>query len=602
MEKILIITIILFSITAQGYSQSKEKNLEKYWYYRERLKNFVKVSSFYHEQGTNLPAARISESGTDIHWDDGNGTFSHYIGMLATEYKLLKTYNQDYTQTVKDLYYALKTFDRLDAQAEMYYRDPQVNQSSDLNGFFIRSDITPDFISKFANDGYDSYFKQNSVKFGSVFDPDSVYENGNNEMSEDNVWHLLEAYSLIIALVDNEYVDGQLIYFKSEVQADIDRIMNMMQHNNMVHTIAWDIMPPSNIKDDLAYKWYVENPATNNLVPDGDGTDGTMLYMAYAFAKAGNRLTGNSSFLPPNYSELIYKKMLATPLIQTCLSLDVYEAVGVIYTPLPAPFSFVDVELSIKGGGYHEKIYDFVPINRVSTVRSKYTCLHDIVDDDYELRTLCATANLTDEDNKPPYEILIDKQNQNIVAKYEHLPLIWCILNNDYSRITTDHSSFIHELLSKAPKCGPFYFNPDNNGGEWAYHSRLVWPERNLEDVERGQYNGLDYMLLHNLYWLSTLNKNYSDNITYSQSSNSNSIVYADNSITCSSPILLNNNSLELNAANSIYFGPGFKVDITNGNSFFANTNINNLTFKVYSTENYTGCEHLPVRNNSMQE
>ena len=55
--------------------------------------------------------------------DDGNGAFNHYISMFTIEYKLLKIYGQDYSQTIKELYFALKSFKRLDVIAELYYRD-----------------------------------------------------------------------------------------------------------------------------------------------------------------------------------------------------------------------------------------------------------------------------------------------------------------------------------------------------------------------------------------------------------------------------------------------------------------------------------------------
>src|SRR5664279_3274695 len=84
------------------------QNLNKYWDYRERLKRFVYVSSNFNETGTNIPAECISDDESTISWDDGNGSFNHYISMLATEYRLLKNGKQDYSKTICELYYALK--------------------------------------------------------------------------------------------------------------------------------------------------------------------------------------------------------------------------------------------------------------------------------------------------------------------------------------------------------------------------------------------------------------------------------------------------------------------------------------------------------------
>jgi hypothetical protein len=43
------------------------------------------------------------------------------MGMLATEYKLLKNEGKDTTKTLQELLYALKAIERLDTSAESYY-------------------------------------------------------------------------------------------------------------------------------------------------------------------------------------------------------------------------------------------------------------------------------------------------------------------------------------------------------------------------------------------------------------------------------------------------------------------------------------------------
>ena len=77
-----------------------------------------------------------------------------YIAVLDTEYKLLNNQGLDTYQTRKELYYALEAFNRLDLNAESYFNlagTSNPNQAisppiSDLNGFFIRDDMTDNFL------------------------------------------------------------------------------------------------------------------------------------------------------------------------------------------------------------------------------------------------------------------------------------------------------------------------------------------------------------------------------------------------------------------------------------------------------------------------
>ena len=80
---------------------------------------------------------------------------------------------------------------------------------------------------------------------------------------------------------------------------------------------------------------------------------------------------------------------------------------------------------------------------------------------------------------------------------------------NNFSYIIDKDRAYVKGLLDAAPSEGPYKFI--NNGSlkfgsyVWSSPSRLIWPDR-LGDVTKpvtGHFNGLDYMLLHNLYLLS---------------------------------------------------------------------------------------------------
>ncbi len=151
------IGIILLSLFTEIIkAQNPELNLIKYWNYRERLRKYFIAISPNNEKGTNIPASSITGNGyRTLSWGDGNGCLQYYIGLLATEYRLLKLFGLDYTNTRNELFYALKAVERLDITAEEYFRRGLnkpvfctlagticiYSDTLDHNGFFIRDDV-----------------------------------------------------------------------------------------------------------------------------------------------------------------------------------------------------------------------------------------------------------------------------------------------------------------------------------------------------------------------------------------------------------------------------------------------------------------------------
>lgn len=89
----LIITIIFIFIQIYSFSQiSGDNNLDRYWFYRERLKYFVKVGV--NEEESCISSFRNRSVGPngdlnqELHFGDQTIFLNWYIGVLATEYKL----------------------------------------------------------------------------------------------------------------------------------------------------------------------------------------------------------------------------------------------------------------------------------------------------------------------------------------------------------------------------------------------------------------------------------------------------------------------------------------------------------------------------------
>jgi hypothetical protein len=148
---------------------------DRYWQYRERTRrHFVKIGK---EDGESIPIIRIEPEyemliipadkvnlavPDDQKWEtvkgkiffgDAGVDLGYYMGMLATEYAVLKKEGADLTAIKNELYYAINAFNRLDFNAELYFQ----TGSGNLNGFFIREDSPSEFYEQFEELGDDAH-------------------------------------------------------------------------------------------------------------------------------------------------------------------------------------------------------------------------------------------------------------------------------------------------------------------------------------------------------------------------------------------------------------------------------------------------------------
>jgi hypothetical protein len=608
--KIIILLIYIGNVV---HCQDNQQNLRKYWYYRERLKKFVLVSSNYNENGTNIPGSDINLTKDLLSWDDGNGALNQYISMLATEYGLFKKFGNttEAKNTASQLYYAIKSFERLDRIAEAIKDPNHVQQTSDLNGFFLRNDMNVNNESswnKYKYGGSSAYFDQPNYFIGIP----------NEENSLDNCIHLIESFTLVNALVDNEIIDGIVVNFKQLAKDNINRMIQNMQHYNA--PIPQYICLGGSLVDicltPFSYTWYVSNPLTNTLSQEGNGTDFTMLYASYGFSEAANKILGMVLFNGiTNYSDDLFKILLTYPLADVSIKLTIYQKMAAITGAI-----YTDVELKINTPYTSDKVFDLVPDEPKIWVPNPFFPFVNIeVDayailaensktwkldyDDYKIRSLSSTGNISDYNGLSSPESLLKKQNFYTVLKYEHLPLIWAVNNKNFGYINSEEKNYIKNLLNTAPVCGPYYKSSTDNGGIWSSVSHLIWPEKNGNGT--GYFNGLDYMLLHNLYWLT--NFQYPTNVNYIQTSGLPLQAIATNQVSCSSNVSCTNGPIVLMAANRVILSPGFIVTPTNANNFIATSfagmyaDNSGLIFQKVSLDNYQDCSGFLKSTNLKQ-
>ncbi|WP_430405145.1 hypothetical protein [Fluviicola sp.] len=157
-----ILGVILFSLIAPTTGFGQNPNMpnwhSKYWFYRWRLRNdFMVMGS---EDGQSLVAEqRNTERRGIIKWSDAMIQHGYYLTMLAIEHKILETKGRyaDLKNNERELYFAIKAFERVDRNTETFYSSEGNDQDAyrhgdsplppDVNGFFFRDDVPPDYIN-----------------------------------------------------------------------------------------------------------------------------------------------------------------------------------------------------------------------------------------------------------------------------------------------------------------------------------------------------------------------------------------------------------------------------------------------------------------------
>lgn len=147
-----LLTALMLSVYVLSSAQGIDSTLSnRYWVYKDRfLKFYTHVGGT--DPGESLPMDVIRRnlncgdfSGDRIESGDVMAAMFEYLGVLATEYAILKqTDDYEKQEACKhELYYAIRAIDRVDRFAEIeFFKDPD---SIDTKGFFVRDDIRENY-------------------------------------------------------------------------------------------------------------------------------------------------------------------------------------------------------------------------------------------------------------------------------------------------------------------------------------------------------------------------------------------------------------------------------------------------------------------------
>jgi hypothetical protein len=529
MKKFFLFVMLYTAGYGLAVGQAEKYNLEKYWRYKDRFLNefIVLPNGNQTSAGMSIPAMEIqldaSGNKTFINYTDGNANLSHYLSVLATEYKLVKNDGSNYDKVIEELYYALSAIDRIDQNSESFFRSDGSVVASDKNGWMIRDDVTPQFwINYSARLGIPG---GDPAKFVSGYHADGTYDR--ESFSQDNVFHLLEGLALVNKLVSSEYVDvaGRSVDFAAWAKDITTRVIKMMQHSSQnIYLLnvkdkpfecvfsppkkwLWIVDPAWATLSQTTYEiccngfktgWYIQNPVTKELAAEGSGVDfDTWGFFSYGLVRAGNKITG----LDYNFdrSSGVLQQQLFTSWFNGELTGTLDEIGGVISTPV---LNFITSNLT----GLPVPLPDGVKQDLIKALGSPI-----VQKDPYKVKTLATIGNVFGEDTF--WKLRTTEKN-----RYSQFMLMYLLLHgapSDYTTTSAEYisdKSFFADLLFKAPCTGPRNYrtsSTDDYNVEWSASSRLVWPERNGVTVDSDgihrdkKYNGLDYMLLHNLYCLA---------------------------------------------------------------------------------------------------
>lgn len=548
-----ILILILIMIGTDISAQDMSKNHQKYWYLRSKLRNdLMKVGL---NQGESIPMTFRGKNATAANPDKtltgGGDLISEigiYLGVLATEYQLLSRNNQNTDSVRRELYCALNAVNRLDYNAEPLY-----GYSNSLNGFLIRDDIPGNFVlqnykhfnyynqwsgntttdvvqkvdhkgtqrpvpNTFANDrGFQSVIPVGQWETSSVY-----YENyqkkgtaDNMAMSQDHLISLMYGLRLIIEYVDASanyqnqtflYGDGAYSSIKDEAQVISDRIVKYLKNNN------WRIKEPNG--DDVS-----------------DHNGGNVLAYAYPFAQIAGKINqpGTSvdhwnslQYLVPTVDQA-YHDAHSTQLgfweFQTAskgagITFDLITQIAQLSSGCQCLFDKVGGNTVQIITLIVEKIWKWlgtvfgwiqnIGVSIVNTVTpiswTNSTLLGSVAN------ATALAPGASQENKRIKY-----RQDYALLTNFLYQEQYVSGLNQPLLNIYNSVLSRTSDILNSAPCDGPRNFSDPANSipsydiYEWSSSSLIEHTNTlgsdNL-DFQGGEYNGLDYMLYHNLYYL----------------------------------------------------------------------------------------------------
>ena len=450
-KKIFILIFTLISVN-NIFSQNDSLNDIKYWHYRERLNYFVQPGENRGESQIVGIRNRFEFNALDLNFGQHAIYFGYYIGMLATEYKILSQ-NKDIRSiaTQYELQLALKQYiNYLDKTESIVFK----NLKDSFDGFFVRESVPCDFLENKNRKEYfnnnlkntDIWNYSNPGQFGKlpkghpgwvefVSECDSIPK----AMSQDEAIGLIYGLALVYkCMPDNSF---EKIAAKEIAVKVIDYIRNSSRLYGKSLTFRWNMYRPN-----------------GNKIKTHEG--GLSWFYAHGFMKAAH-------YFDKDYDNIL-KKISRYPQ-------EIFFQLGQFF-PNPNPDNTTMITtLAVVGNSWRATV---PVIGLIFNMNTSY------------------------------FGINAKTKKQDWDTFYI---LSWEVLHEKRKKMDNRLSKTKYQL-NNAPFDGPYnYYNGINpKGSGWS--SSYRWHHKKdmqMGDVNGigGNYNGLDYMLLYNLYKIVNQNK-----------------------------------------------------------------------------------------------
>lgn len=539
--------LIVIGLIAYGYSfaQTDLLNMQKYWKFRNSFtERFIKIGP---DNGESLPAGKlrpkdcidnINNDGDGygwMHWGDGMIRQGHYLGLLATEYKLLKNSGKDLTAIRNELYYALYAIRRLDIGAE----DNQegfygINVAPALNGFYNREDVGPHFATdNWGNDDIEmrctnsAFYRNNNA--AEINNGTNYTVEGNsyqNVPSLDQMSSLFVGLRLVVALVGNETVQPT----SSDVPWQLPQVAKETMFFMVKYAAERD--------------WFILDvngwPVTNG--------GGDLILMRAPIVASLTKVWGST---PTFCTNPVYRRLRGYKKVQ--LAMTGYGLDGSGPAAQQEAFnSLMGLEnntywdimnTTICGNPYNPNTSKFlswqycgieIPSSELSPlwhnyIPNQYPNLYNDWMDDHQFNSTFGGIlgsipleglNISDYNNTIMFNMGVASGWWNNATANEwadftgnrQLELINAVLNG---LPPTENKAFYQAYLDGMSLNGPYNLIGENynvtppyrvqkfQSNGWASEYRWTHPNESMGTLgEPGIYSGLDYMLYHNLYYL----------------------------------------------------------------------------------------------------
>lgn len=502
-----LFSFISFSSFAQ-YSFQKEK--DKYWVYRERLKNFMVRSHGSVCKGCDIIANSRDHNNSnidEINWDDTPWFIGYWIGTLAMEYQLLtaaglSSTSNEVMQTKEDLYGAIQSINRLDWEAEISWGCSQCSVGSvscpqNLNGFLLADDIPKDFsqvqsIIDRLNEGLvpppDDY---RAKCISSAY---TDYLTPGREASLDHLIGLYIGLTLVKKCLppseswnNTLFIDefGNTTTFVREVQIISNRIINNLHINSWTYRNPCKNRCVIGVSNPINYNACTPNPGTQHICGySGIGTpppnccsDGGAFAQPSAIGFAAT-----NKFIQGTGNDPIFTSLVSNPIYQIAWNLAINDG-----NRLPITLAALGNiwKVGICTQYYQQHICIGIPFYCNCCV------FNQTISVPYPAPCSFTTADISD--------FLVSKGLNN---NWEHLYLLHRLL---YGAGSSNISNAHYECLFNAAPCRGYDGNSNTRSIEWGDIDRLAG-QRNTWS---SSFSKIDYMFYFNIYNLNNPQTGY---------------------------------------------------------------------------------------------